>query len=84
MQSTDDPLAHVSGQEIRGIIWLSYVSAMGFVVLIYDALLTLDDEVRLISPGGGGVPALLPVPRCALSGQALFPCRNHSITSTAI
>ena len=82
MQSTGDPLAHVTEPEIRGIIWLSYVSAMGFVVLIYDTLLTLDDEVRLISLGG--VPALLPVPRCALSGQALFPCRNHSITSTAI
>ena len=48
MQSTDDPLADVSRWELWGVIWLTYVSAMGLVVLIYDSLLTLDDEVRLI------------------------------------
>ena len=82
MQSTDDPLAGVSQWEVWGLVWLSYLSVMGLVVLIYDWLLTLDDEVRLIF--SYFFPALLPVPRCALSGQALIPCRNHSITSTAI
>ena len=48
-QSTGDPLTDVSLWELWGIIWLSYVSATGLVVLIYDSLLTLDDEVRLIS-----------------------------------
>ena len=47
-QSTGDPLTDVSLWELWGIIWLSYVSATGLVVLIYDSLLTLDDEVRLI------------------------------------
>ena len=48
MNSTDDPLSHASLSEIWGVIWLRYIAAMGFVVLIYDTLLTLDDEVRLI------------------------------------
>ena len=48
MNSTDDPLSHASLSEIWGVIWLRYIAAMGFVVLVYDTLLTLDDEVRLI------------------------------------
>ena len=47
-QSTGDPLPDVSPWELWGVIWLGYVSAAGLVVLIYDTLLTLDDEVRLI------------------------------------
>ena len=48
MQSADDPLTEASLRELSGVIWLSYVAATSLVVLIYDSLLTLDDEVRLI------------------------------------
>ena len=48
MHSTGDPLANVSLWELWGVIWLSYVAATGLTILIYDWLLTLDDEVRLI------------------------------------
>ena len=47
-ESTGDPLTDISLWELQGIIWLSYVCGMSLVVLIYDSLLTLEDEVRLI------------------------------------
>ena len=45
---TGDLLPDVSPWELWGVIWLGYISASGLVVLIYDTLLTLDDEVRPI------------------------------------
>ena len=47
MNSTGDPLSNAPLSELRGIDWLRYLAAVGLVVLIYDCLLTLDDEVRL-------------------------------------
>jgi len=47
MKSTGDPLSNAPLSEIWGVVWLRYVSAMGFVIITYDYLLTLDDEVRL-------------------------------------
>ena len=47
MQSTRDPLSNAPISEIWGIVWLRYTAAMGLVMLYYDCLLTLDDEVRL-------------------------------------
>ena len=48
MDSAGDPLSNSPKWEIWGIVWLPYLAAMGVVILIYDWLLTLDDEVRLI------------------------------------
>ena len=47
MQRIRDPLSHASISEIWGIVWLRYTAAMGLVMVCYDCLLTLDDEVRL-------------------------------------
>jgi hypothetical protein len=48
MHSTGDPLSNPTSG-IWGIVWMRNVSAAGIIVIIYDCLLTLDDEVRLIS-----------------------------------
>jgi len=47
MNSTGDQLASAPESELWGIVWLRYIAAVGFVILNYDCLLTLDDEVRL-------------------------------------
>jgi len=47
MDSPGDPLSNAPAWELQGIVWLRYLTAMALVVLIYDWLLTLDDEVRL-------------------------------------
>ena len=82
MSSPSDPLSNSAEWVIRGVVGLRYVAAMGLTILIYDTLLTLDDEVRLIFLVG--FPALPPAPRCALFGQGPFPCQKHCITSIAI
>ena len=48
MGITNDPLTGASFYEIWGVVWLRYIFAMSFSLLLYDTLLTLDDEVRLI------------------------------------
>jgi hypothetical protein len=48
MNSIGDPLGSAPIWEIWGIVWLRYVAAIGLVMVNYDCLLTLDDEVRLI------------------------------------
>jgi len=46
MSSTSDAAA--VAQVAYGISLMRYLSIMGMVLVIYDYLLTLDDEVRLI------------------------------------
>jgi len=47
MNSTEDPLFNAPASEMWGIVWLRYFTGMALVLLIYDCLLTLNDEVRL-------------------------------------
>ena len=49
MSNTGEILSNASTSEIWAIVSLRYLVAMGLVMLNYDCLLTLDDEVRLIS-----------------------------------
>jgi hypothetical protein len=48
MNDTGDPMSTAPLWEIWGIVWLRYISVIALVIVIYDCLLTLDDEVRLI------------------------------------
>ena len=48
MTSHSDPLATSELWVIWGVVWLRHVAAIGLTILIYDTLLTMDDEVRLI------------------------------------
>ena len=82
MNSPSDPLSSSDQWVIWGVVGLRYICAMGLTILIHDALLTLDDEVRLFFPVG--FPALPPVPRFALFGQGPFPGQKQCIISTAI
>ena len=49
MDSPSDPLANSEEWVIWGTVWLRYACAMGLTILLHDTLLTMDDEVRLIS-----------------------------------
>ena len=86
MASTSDPLAGASMSEITGIlVWMRYISVISPVVLIYDWLLTLDDEVCLILSSLAYFACLTAwlVPRFVLFGQDPFPCQRYSITLIA-
>jgi hypothetical protein len=81
MDSTGDPLSHVPVSEIWGIVWMRYFAAVGLVIVNYDCLLTLNDEVRLISLY---LCQLYGFPRFVLFGQGPFPCQKDCITLIAI
>jgi len=60
MNSTDDAAAVAAAElEVWGITLWRYLSAMGMVLVLYDILLTLDDEMRLVWPGTLSLPKAL-------------------------
>jgi len=88
MVITSDPLAGASVSEITGVlVWMRYVSVISPVVLIYDWLLTLDDEVCLIFSSlayfAWLTAWLVLVPRFVLFGRGPSPCQRQSITLIA-
>ena len=62
-----DPALEVWGMRLTG-----YLSAMGMVILQYDCLLTLKDEVCLIAPRAITLTFLIAGATC-LAGRALPP-----------
>ena len=48
MSSTSDAAYAALVEEVWGVTLMRYLSVMGMVVVQYDVLLTLDDEVCLI------------------------------------
>jgi hypothetical protein len=62
---------------------MRHVAAISLVILYYDYLLTLDDEVRLIFLYFPRLTHLI-VRRFALFGQGLRPCQNGCFTLIAI
>ena len=77
---TPDPLALVlPALEVWGARVTGYLSVMGMVIMHYDCLLTLKDEVRLIFSHCGIRPTLF-LSRCASCGQEASLSQNSSTT----
>jgi len=77
--TTDHPLVGPE-VEVWGARLTSYFSAMGMVILQYDCLLTLKDEVCLTLSRLGPSPHSCSC-RCALFGQGTSPSQRPSTTS---
>jgi len=86
MGGTYEPLSDATVTDVWGIMWMRYIAAMGLTILIYDYVLTIADEVRLIFLCLYHFSRFsLPLaPRFALFGQGLLPCQNGCISLIAI
>jgi hypothetical protein len=69
--------------EILGVTLMRYLSVMGMVLVHYDFLLTLDDEVCLIFASAFHIPHTL-FRRCASCGRGRFSCQKPCTTSIAM
>jgi len=75
IQSLIDPALEAWGAKLT-----SYLSAMGMVILQYDCLLTLNDEVCLIVRTEGHLPHIS-FCRCASFGRESSLSQKSSTTS---
>ena len=84
MSNNGDAASVALAEEVWGVTLMRYLSVMGMVVVQYDWLLTLDDEVGSDLLVSAISPTSQNVHRCASSGRGSFTGQKLCTTSIAI